>query len=170
MPATLRHILINFDRIESGDSAEVRELLRRAQGEVLSSHADGEFANGEREHLVWERLIELADAAKVGDKLPGTVGRAYAKAYGEIKARPPRGARQEIPLTSAAVRAIEAYRKPSDQLRIESEQLVFTNRRGTVKAIEALIKRSLNDIEHTASESAAMRSSLKALLSKVDVG
>jgi hypothetical protein len=165
MPATLKHIQINFERIERGNSDSMRVLL--AQARELTAPVVDPSSESDLAHSVWTKLIELAEQQRIADQLPGTVGRFYAKRAGLIASRPKRGQRVSLKLTDAGQRAIEAYRLPSDAYKVEDGVLSFTNRRLAVRAIEMAIKRSLNDIERPAPQSAAMRSALKSLLLKL---
>jgi hypothetical protein len=179
MPATLKHIQTNFGRIAESENPDLIKLLdeARAEAERLTTpeQVEGEEAApavaASVEQLTWKLFVESADKAKIADAIPGSVGRAYAKQYGKVAARPARGARVEIQLSDAAKAAVLRLRKDSDQLKVDEETgvLSFTNRRGAVQALEAMIARNKRDIDTPAKSLAGERTAIGSLLKKIDV-
>lgn len=85
MPATLKHIQTNFDRLAalSDEQDDVKKLKEMA--EQVVAKAEGNLQRA------WAVLIETANEKKIAHLIPGTVGRTFAQQYGITK---PRGQRE----------------------------------------------------------------------------
>lgn len=171
MPATTKHIEINFQRIAAlQDAAELKSLLAEVRN---SMENDGET----NLNKIWNKFVSEADDAKIADQIPGTVGRSFALKYGTAKAKGPRGQLFTLSLTSAALKAFEHYsdKVPFDGFSIvgETDQgpwaLETRNRAKAAKSIQKVIDFSQQqDINTPAKDAAAMRNALKAVARKVE--
>lgn len=73
MPATTKHILTNVERMTSD-----AELLKLWNHEIQAKNSDGAERTAPE---AWAAFIEAADAAKIADRIPGSVGKRFAAKY-----------------------------------------------------------------------------------------
>lgn len=105
MPASRSAIRTNIARIRGAEEGyqevpEIKALL----DEVLEKIPE----EPENYADIWDELIAKADAQRIADKIPGTVGRIYKGKYGKTKPRSPHP-KFAIKITQAAQSYILQY-------------------------------------------------------------
>lgn len=91
MPATTKHIQINFDRISElpdvDDTGRLRVLAFEAQAANTTVTNEADTANIVDLSAAWATFVTAADEAKIAHLIPGTVGKQFAAKYGITKER-----------------------------------------------------------------------------------
>lgn len=79
MAASTRHILINVERMAGDD--ELQKLWNR---EATAKRDDGTDRSPQE---AWAQFVAAADAAKIADRIPGSVGRTFKTQYASEPAK-----------------------------------------------------------------------------------
>lgn len=164
MPVSVADIRLNLDRVAT---TAVPQKLKNLAVDVVEQHTHGSIVDYQR---VWEDFVLKADELKLADRIPGSVGRRYAVAYGSHKRPTRRGKSVRVELSMAANSAVEKHLRGVDAATLEDGVLVFSNRAQMTRAVEAMLKRSNQDLVTPLDEAARDRRALAVLWKQVGGG